>query len=103
MDIVANRESFSNRTHRAAVAAFFFILGFCFASWASRIPVIQQKMGLTDAQFGVVLFALPVGLFVSLPLSGWLVLNKGSRTIVCVAALLYACILVTLGIASTTL
>jgi len=93
---------YSNRAHRIAVAAFFFILGFCFASWASRIPVIQQKLGLSDAQLGIVLFALPVGLFISLPVSGWLVSRKGSKKIVCIAALSYACILVTLGFAAKT-
>lgn len=92
----------SKRASRIAVAAFFFILGFCFASWASRIPVIQQKLGLTDTQLGLVLFAVPIGLFVSLPVSGWLVLKKGSKKVVCAAVVSYAIILVALGFAEKT-
>lgn len=92
----------SNRSHRTAVAAFFFIMGFCFASWASRIPDIQQKLGLNETQLGMVLFALPVGLFISLPVSGWLVSRKGSKRVVAIAALSYPCILVTLGFAEKT-
>lgn len=92
----------ANRPNRIAVAAFFFIMGFCFASWASRIPVIQQKLGLTETQLGMVLFSLPIGLFISLPVSGWLVSRKGSKKVVCIAALSYACILVTLGFAEKT-
>lgn len=91
-----------NKLHRVAVAAVFFIFGFCFASWASRIPQIQQTLGLSDAQLGMVLFSLPVGLFVSLPLSGWLVANKGSRSVVTIAALLYSVLLVILGLAQST-
>lgn len=92
----------SNRSHRIAVAAFFFIMGFCFASWASRIPDIQQKLGLSETQLGMVLFALPIGLFVSLPVSGWLVSRKGSKKVASIAAVSYSCILVSLGFASKT-
>jgi MFS family permease len=77
-------------------------MGFCFASWASRIPDIQQKLGLNETQLGMVLFALPVGLFISLPVSGWLVSRKGSKRVVAIAALSYPCILVTLGFAEKT-
>jgi MFS family permease len=94
--------TYSKRSHRIAVASFFFILGFCFASWASRIPDIQQKLGLNETQLGMVLFALPIGLFISLPVSGWLISRKGSKKIVCIAALGYACILVALGFAEKT-
>src|SRR5215210_69282 len=94
--------TYSKRSHRIAVASFFFILGFCFASWASRIPDIQQKLGLNETQLGMVLFALPIGLFISLPVSGWLISRKGSKKIVCIASLCYACILVALGFAEKT-
>ena len=62
----------SRRTHRLAVGALFFLLGLCFASWASRIPSIQQRMGISEAALGGVLLAIPVGQLVSLPLAGWL-------------------------------
>ncbi|GEO07509.1 MFS transporter [Segetibacter aerophilus] len=91
----------SNRTHRIAVSAFFFLFGFVFASWASRIPAIQFKLGLSETELGLVLFSLPVGLLVSLPISGWLVAKKGSKTVACIAAVIYGLGLVTLGLAST--
>lgn len=91
----------SNRIHRVAVSAFFFLFGFVFSSWASRIPAIQQKLGLSETELGFVLFSLPVGLLVSLPLSGWFVAKKGSKKVACVAAICYASILVVIGLAST--
>src|SRR3954465_10993018 len=92
-----------NRQHRIAVSAYFFLFGFCFSSWASRIPAIQQKLGLTETALGLVLFSLPAGLFVSLPITGWLVAKKGSRPIVVFASICYGAILVTLGLAKSQL
>jgi MFS family permease len=90
------------RIHRIAVSVFFFIAGLTFSSWASRIPDIKDKLHLSEAGLGSVLFALPVGLMASLFLSGWLVLKYGSKKIVSVGAIVYPLILVFLSLASTT-
>lgn len=86
------------RAARIAVSAFFFSAGFCFASWASRIPDIQQKLGLNEAGLGMVLLSLPIGLMVSLPVSGFVVARYGSRYTAIIAALLYAILLPFLGL-----
>lgn len=86
------------RAARIAVSAFFFSAGFCFASWASRIPDIQQKLNLNEAGLGMVLLSLPVGLMVSLPVSGFVVSRYGSRYTAIIAALLYAILLPFLGL-----
>src|SRR5215211_885911 len=89
----------SRRVYRIAVSSLFFLSGLCFSSWASRIPTIQQKLALSNAGLGSVLFALPIGLMVSLPLAGWSVAKYGSRIIVICAGLLYACTLPFIGFA----
>ena len=91
----------SRKTHRVAVGALFFLLGLCFASWASRIPSVQQRMGISEAQLGGVLLAIPLGQLVSLPLAGWLVARQGSRQVVLWGVVLYAVALVALGWASS--
>src|SRR5688572_32219287 len=91
----------SKRAARLSIGAFFFLAGVCFASWASRIADIKQYMHLSDGGLGAVLFALPVGLLISLPFSGWLVTHYGSRLMVIPAALSYACLLPLLGLAAT--
>ena len=93
----------SRKVHRIAVGVIFFLQGLCFASWGSRIPNIQQKLGLSEVALGMVLFALPAGQMLSLPFSGWVIAKAGSRKVVTVAVLLYALILVTLGMAATRL
>ena len=92
-----------HRINRIAVGAIFFQYGLCFASWASRIPSIQQSIGLSDTQLGLVLIALPVGSIISLPLAGFLTAKAGSRKIVIIATILYSLALVTLGLASSVL
>ena len=95
--------SYSNtRLHRIAVSVFFFIAGLTFASWASRIPDIKTKLQLTEAGLGAVLFALPVGQLVSLPLSGWLTSRFGSRQMLIGAAILFPLTLLLLALAATT-
>lgn len=93
----------SRRLHRWAVAVTFFLPGLCFSSWGSRIPSIQEHLGLSEAALGAVLFSLPVGLMISLPLSGWLVNKVGSRTVALPALIMYAIVLLSIGAAKSTL
>lgn len=92
----------SRKAHRLAVAVFFFMAGICFASWASRIPDIKLKLGLSDAGLGAVLLALPTGLMLSLPLSGWAVTRFSSKTMVTIAAVAYPLVLILLGAVTAT-
>jgi len=88
---------------RATVGLVFFLAGLTFASWASRIAGIQQKLNLSDAALGGILFTLPVGLMLSLPFSGWVITRIGSRKLLLFALPLYATALFGLGLAQTTL
>ena len=92
---------YSRLTFRAAVGALFFLHGLAFASWASRIPTIQQKLALSESGLGVVLLAIPAGLLFSIPFSGWLVAKLGSRKVVAAALFCYGLILITIGLADT--
>jgi len=89
------------RIHRIAVSVFFFIAGLTVATWASRIPDIKNKLHLNEAALGGVLFALPVGQLISLPLSGWLISRFGSRQLVIAAAMFFPLTLILIAIAAT--
>jgi MFS family permease len=91
----------SKRTHRWSVGTYFFTAGITFASWASRIPDVKLKLQLNEAELGAILFALPAGALLSLPISGWMVSKWGSRTVMLAAALLYPLVLAFLGTAET--
>lgn len=72
--------SFDTRTrHRVSLSIYFFLSGFCFSSWTSRIPTIKSVFNLNDAQLGNLLMVLPASSLIGLPLSGWLVSRYESR------------------------
>lgn len=98
---MSKQTQLSPKTYRFAVACFFFIAGICFASWASRIPHIKHALQLNDAALGGVLFALPVGSMVSLPISGWLVAHWGSRKAMLLGSCAYPIVLLTIGASNT--
>jgi MFS family permease len=91
------------RKYRIATSIFFFIAGLTFSTWASRIPAIQTKLHLSDAGLGGVLFALPAGLMISLPVSGWLVSRFGSRPMVIVGSIFYPLVLLMLASSTSVL
>jgi len=95
--LLSQKQNITPNTHRWAISVFFFISGFSFASWASRIPDLKQRLQLNDAELGSLLFAIPVGLMVTMPFAAYLLMRFSSRNVMLAAALLYAIVLCTLG------
>jgi MFS family permease len=83
----------SPKGFRIANTIFFFISGFGYSSWASRIPAIKAQLHLSEAQFGAVLFALPIGLMVTMPFTGRLLNKYSSRYCMLIGAVLFNIVL----------
>jgi MFS family permease len=94
------KTSYINRV-RLATTFFFFGMGFCFSTWASRIPDIKSTLNLSEAVLGSLLFVLPIGQLVAMPFSGKLVTQYGSKNISILSLLLYGIFLISLGMANT--
>jgi MFS family permease len=90
----------SLKTRRIILSGYFFLTGICFSSWASRIPDIKMQLGLNDGAFGGLLFFLPIGSFLGIPISGSLTAKHGSKKIVTIAAIIYPIALISLGYSS---
>lgn len=88
---------------RIALGSLFFIAGLCFASWASRIPDIQVKFNLSEAQLGTLLLGLPIGSLVALPLAGWAVHRFGSRKVILASSIGYMTFLPLIGFSDSIL
>ena len=86
---------------RIAVAAYYFVPGVVFASWASRIPDVKQMLHLSNGQLGSVLFAIPIGQLLMMAFSGVLVSKFGSKKMILLAEVLYALVLFSMGSSST--
>ena len=85
---------------RLGLAAFYFAMGLTFAGWASRIPDVQQALGLSNGVLGMALFAIPAGQLVMMGISGYLVARLGSRLTTATSLLMYALALCTVTLAS---
>jgi MFS family permease len=77
----------AHRAARRAIGALFFINGFAFATWVSRIAAVQQELGLSPAALGGALAGLGGGSFLAMPIAGWLIARAGSRIVVAVSTL----------------
>jgi MFS family permease len=86
---------------RYAALSFFLAQGLCFSSWASRIPDIKDIFEVDQVFYwGMVLFLIPVGKFIAIPLAGFLIQRLGSRIMVQISIAGYGLSLFAIGMAS---
>ncbi|MGZ3765010.1 MAG: MFS transporter [Mucilaginibacter sp.] len=99
----ASPETASTKTPRQiriANAIFFFVSGFGYTTWASRIPSIQLSLHLNKAQLGAALFAMPIGLMATMPFTARLLSNVSSSRIMMIGAIAFNLMLALLGYTS---
>jgi len=82
---------------RVFLKIFFFLSGFLFASWASRIPTIKAALELNDAQLGTLLFILPISSLLGLPFSSVLISRFNSRVPILVSCIFQSLALIGVG------
>ncbi|HEY9487506.1 MAG TPA: MFS transporter, partial [Chryseosolibacter sp.] len=87
---------------RFFLSLFFFLSGFCFASWASRIPTIKTNFNYNEAELGTVLLFMPISSLIGLPLSGWLVSRYDSRIPLTASFVLLSIAILGIGLAPST-
>jgi len=87
------------RRAQVAIGALFLLLGFQYATWASRLPAVKTRLGLSDAEVGLLLMACGVGAAASFPLVATLLRRFGSRTLCVTSAALLSLLPLALGVA----
>jgi MFS family permease len=92
----------SLQKQRLALSTFFFLAGFSFSSWTSRIPTIKTALNLNEAELGSILFTMPVSSMIGLPISSWLVTRYETRIPLTIAFLMNAVCLSFIGFADTS-
>jgi MFS family permease len=86
---------------RTFLRIFFFLSGFCFSTWASRIPTIKTTFDYNEAELGTILLFMPISSLIGLPISGWLISRYDSRIPLAVAFIAVALALLGIGFAMT--
>jgi MFS family permease len=71
---------------RNAVLTTFFLNGFAFATWASRIPSARHVLDLGPGRLGLLLLSASIGALVALPVGGGAVQRWGACRVVRVGA-----------------
>ncbi|QMU76631.1 MFS transporter [Streptacidiphilus sp. PB12-B1b] len=87
------------RRAQLAITALFCSLGFQYATWASRIPAITARLGLSTAEVGLLLMATGVGAVASFPLVALGTRRLGPRRLALLSALGLALVLPALAAA----
>ena len=59
------------RRARLATSAVFFLIGFMFATWATRIPALKAQLGVSDGQLAIAFIGLEAGAVAGLQLGLW--------------------------------
>ncbi len=74
---IQNLLTFFLNRQALAVGLVFASDSILFGSWVSHIPYVKEKLHLSDAELGLTLFAMPIGLLIMNPLTGWIIAKLG--------------------------
>lgn len=66
---------------RKAVLGVFIINGSLLSSWIPHIPIIKERLGLSEGLLGLALFSMAIGAIISMLISGILSSRFGSRKV----------------------
>ena len=88
---------------RNAVVAAYAFSGLAFASWVSRLPAIRNGLDLTPGTVGLLLLCMTVGSFISVSVSGLIVLRFGSLRTIRIGSIMVGCGLVLAGFGTSVL
>ncbi|MFE5583975.1 MFS transporter [Kitasatospora sp. NPDC056531] len=86
------------RRSQLAIGALFFVLGFQYATWVSRVPALKARLDLGEARIGLLLMTCGIGAAVSFPLVAVLMRRFGSRLLSVLSALALGVILLALSV-----
>lgn len=86
-----------------ATKAIFLVCGLAISSWAPMVPFAKDRLGLNDANLGVLLLSLGAGAITLMPISGYFSRRYGSRNVIIFVTFLMAVSLPSLLIIKSTI
>ncbi|WP_316818474.1 MFS transporter [Pedobacter nyackensis] len=78
---------------RNATKAIFLVCGLGISSWAPMVPYAKDRLGLNNADLGLLLLLLGAGAIAMMPVSGVLAHRYGTRIVIRYAAIIMALII----------
>ncbi|MEC5290366.1 MULTISPECIES: MFS transporter [unclassified Aurantimonas] len=96
-----NRLFFTMPSVRIAAAIAFFVNGFVLGSWAPQVPVLADRLAISQSTLGLFVLVLGLGAMTAMPLIGMTIAKGGSRRPVLITQMLLAFALPLLALAPT--
>lgn len=88
---------------RYATRLAFLCAGLAMSAWAPLVPYVKARLGVGEAELGLLLLCLGVGSLLSMPVTGMLAARLGCRRVVLSAGALACLILPCLALAASPL
>lgn len=85
------------RWQQWAAKALFFVGGFGCASWAPMVPMLKERLALTEDVLGMLLLCVGIGSLLTMPLSGAAAGKWGCRRVLVITGIFYGMVLVLLS------
>jgi len=98
---LAGRESLGRAT--LSTRLIFLVSGIGMSAWAPMVPYAKSRLGLDDAQLGLILLVFGGGSMASMPFVGWLTHRLGNRRVIVASGLLLCLALPALALAPSAL
>lgn len=76
-NILPNLRGFLSDSAALAVGLTFAADSLMFGGWVTQIPFVKTRLGLDDAELGLALFGMPVGLLMMNPFAAWFLQRFG--------------------------
>ncbi len=91
----------STTGHGHATRFIFLALGLAISAWAVLVPFAKARLGVNEAELGLLLLLVGTGAIVSMPFAGWLTGKYGCRKTLVVSTTLFMLSLIGLAYVSS--
>lgn len=86
---------------RLATSLLFLMNGFVMGSWAPKIPVFAERLGLSESGLGLMILTFGVGSMLAMPFTGVMIAKFGSAQVVNAVAAIFTPMLLLVSLAGT--
>ena len=100
MSTIAPRPRYMSKP-RLATSLLFLMNGFVMGSWAPKIPVFADRLGLSESELGLMILTFGIGSILAMPFTGVLIAKLGSAQTVKIAAVIFTPTLLLLTVVGT--
>lgn len=101
MAISPERAAGTTTGHGHATRFIFLALGLAISAWAVLVPFAKARLGVNEAELGLLLLLVGTGAIVSMPFAGWLTGKYGCRKTLVVSTTVFMLSLIGLAFVSS--